>query len=296
MSTGPPIGLPPPARRPVSGSPQPPPRPRPPQRSRRRHRRSSPGGRCGPGPRFASIPSRVPSRRRPTVRRLDPRRIPDDRPRRYQRLRPNRPPVPQGDARACPGCRGRRRQRPRRRPDQRPVVQARLDVRRLQGRRQPHRRLAGHRRQDGQGAPGQGPRPAAVGRPRGRHRDRVDGPVHRRRQGARPHRCRREEGHHQRPGEGRGHHDRARGQRGQVRPRPAPDHQQRQLHHELPRTGGQGGPRPVHHPARPDEHDPLVHERPADPRRRPQGPPPGARRRARTSSRPRPARPRPSRS
>ena len=68
-------------------------------------------------------------------------------------------------------------------------------------------------------------------------------------------------------------------QRGQVRPRPAPDHQQRQLHDELPRTGGQGRPRPVHHPARPDEHDPLVHQRPADPRRRAQGPAPGARRR-----------------
>ena len=40
----------------------------------------------------------------------------------------------------APGGRGRRRQRPRRRADQRPAVQARLDLRRLPGRGQPHRR------------------------------------------------------------------------------------------------------------------------------------------------------------
>ena len=85
-----------------------------------------------------------------------------------------------------------------------------------------------------------------------------------------------------------------------VRPGQAPDHQQRELHDELPRAGRQGRPRQVHHPARPDEHDPLVHERPAHPRRRPQGSAPRSCRRPehhpdldrrREGARPRAARP-----
>ncbi len=48
------------------------------------------------------------------------------------------------------------------------------------------------------------------------------------------HRRRREEGHHQRPGQGRGHHDRPRRQRGPLRPDGPPHHQQRELHDELP--------------------------------------------------------------
>ncbi len=59
---------------------------------------------------------------------------------------------------------------------------------------------------------------------------------------------------------------------GQLRPRRAPHHQQRQLHHQLPRAGGQGRPRRLGHQARPDEHHPLLHQRPAHPRRGPQGP------------------------
>ena len=47
---------------------------------------------------------------------------------------------------------------------------------------------------------------------------------------------RRQEGHHQRPGEGRGHHDRPRRQRGRLRPQGAPRHQQCELHDELPRA------------------------------------------------------------
>ena len=206
-------GLPSTARRPASGSPQPPPS-RPPQRSRRRPGRSSRLGRCGPVPRFACISRRVPPRRRSTIRRTDPRRIPDDRPRRHQRFRPHRPAVAEGHPRARPGRGGRRRQRPRRRPDQRPAVQARLDLRRLSGRGQPHRRRASSI--DGKAIKVlqvEGPVPAAVGRPRRRPRDRVDRPVHRCRQGPRPHRRRREEGDHQRPREGRGHHDRAGRQR-----------------------------------------------------------------------------------
>ena len=90
----------------------------------------------------------------------------------------------------------------------------------------------------------------------------------------RPHHGRRPEGDHQRAGQERGHHDRPRGQRGSLRPGQPPRHQQRQLHDELPRAGGQGRPRPARHRAGADEHDPQLHERPAHPGRRPQGPPP----------------------
>ena len=61
-------------------------------------------------------------------------------------------------------------------------------------------------------------------------------------EGQGPHRRRREEGHHQRPGQGRGHHDRPRRQRGALRPGRPSHHQQRQLHHELPGPGRQGRP------------------------------------------------------
>ncbi len=103
--------------------------------------------------------------------------------------------------------------------------------------------------------------------------------VHRRRQGGGAHRGRCPQGDHQRPRQGRGHHHRAGRQRGQVRPRRASHHQQRQLHHQLPGARGQGRPRRLDHQARPDEHHPLVHQRPAHPGRGPQGPAPRPRRR-----------------
>ena len=59
-----------------------------------------------------------------------------------------------------------------------------------------------------------------------------------------------EEGDHLRPGQGRGHHHRARRQREQVRPSQAQHHLQRLLHHELPGAGGQGDPRELRHRAR----------------------------------------------
>ena len=62
-------------------------------------------------------------------------------------------------------------------------------------------------------------------------------------EGARAHRRRCPQGDHQRAGEGRGRHDRARRQRGHVRPREAHHHQQRQLHDQLPGAGRQGRPR-----------------------------------------------------
>ena len=123
--------------------------------------------------------------------------------------------------------------------------------------------------------------PAALpwARPRRRHRPREHGPLHERREGQGAPRRRREEGHHQRPGQGRGHHDRPRRQRRALRPGHPPHHQQRQLHDELPRPGGQGRPRPRRHREGPDEHDPQLHQRPAHPRRRAQGPAPRPQRR-----------------
>ena len=53
------------------------------------------------------------------------------------------------------------------------------------------------------------------------------GMLHQRREGHGPHRGRRPEGHHQRPGQGRGHHHRPRRQRRPLRPGDPPHHQQR---------------------------------------------------------------------
>ena len=64
-------------------------------------------------------------------------------------------------------------------------------------------------------------------------------------QGRGPHQGRCQEGHHQRAGQERGHHHRARRERRQVRPGDASHHQQRELHDELPRAGGQGRARPA---------------------------------------------------
>ena len=89
----------------------------------------------------------------------------------------------------------------------------------------------------------------------------------------------RQEGHHLRPGQGRGHHHRARRQRRQVRPRQAQHHLQRLLHHQLPRARRQGDPRRLRHREGHDDHRPLLHQRPAHPRRGAQGPAPRPRRR-----------------
>ena len=105
--------------------------------------------------------------------------------RRYQRLRPDRSAVAQGAHRACPGRGGRGRQRPGRPEDERAPVQARLDVRRLPGRR-PCRRRVDHRRRPRDQDPGRArPGRPAVGRPRRRHRPREHRHLHRRREGAR---------------------------------------------------------------------------------------------------------------
>ena len=79
------------------------------------------------------------------------------------------------------------------------------------------------------------------------------------------------------PASGRRLHGRPRRERGSLRPGAPPHHQQRLVHDELPRPGGQGRPRPRHDRARPDEHRPLVHDVAAPARHGPQGPAPGPR-------------------
>ena len=79
---------------------------------------------------------------------------------------------------------------------------------------------------------------------------------------------RREEGHHLRPGQGRGHHRRHGRQPREARRRQAQHHLQRELHHELPRPGrpraAQGR---LRHRGRPDDHDPQLHRHAEDGRR-----------------------------
>ena len=127
-----------------------------------------------------------------------------------------------------------------------------------------------------------------------RHRHRVDRPLHHRREGARPPRCRRPQGDHQRPGQAGGRHDRPRRERGGLRPGRPQHHQQRLVHDQRPGAGGQGAERHVRHREGLPDDGPLVHQLAAPAGRHRQG----SARRARRGSehRPvsRPARPRPS--
>ena len=163
---------------------------------------------------------------------------------------------------------------------ERAAVQARLDLRRLPGRPSTNRRRADHRRPRDQGPRRRRTRPTLPWGDLGvdivlestgifTDADEGEGPPRRRRQ----------EGDHQRPGQGRGHHDRPRRQRGAYDPEQPQRHQQRQLHDELPRAGRQGRPRPLGIERGLMNTIHSLHERPAHPRRRPQGPAPGPRRR-----------------
>ncbi len=87
-------------------------------------------------------------------------------------------------------------------------------------------------------------------------------------------------GDHLRTGQERRHHHRHGRQRRQVRPGQALHHLQRVLHHQLSGAGGQGRQRQLGHRQGPDDHDPLLHQRPAHPGPAAQGPAPGPRRRA----------------
>ena len=99
-------------------------------------------------------------------------------------------------------------------------------------------------------------------------------------EGPRAPRRRRQEGAHQRPGQEGGRHDRPRRERRRPTTRPSTTSSATPA---APRTAWRPAAKVVHdsvdHRARPDEHDPLVHQRPAHPRRRPQGPAPRPRRR-----------------
>ena len=91
-------------------------------------------------------------------------------------------------------------------------------------------------------------------------------------------RGRRQEGADLGPGQGRRPDGRLRRQRRQA-DRRAQDRLQRLLHDQLPRAGRQGAERRDRHRARPDDHDPRLHQRPEDPRPDPHGPAPRPRRR-----------------
>ena len=72
-----------------------------------------------------------------------------------------------------------------------------------------------------------------------------------------------QEGHHQRARDRARRHDRARRERAGLRAREAPRDLQRVVHHELSRARREGAAPGVRHPARLDDDDPRVHERPA---------------------------------
>ena len=74
----------------------------------------------------------------------------------------------------------------------------------------------------------------------GRHRHRVDGPLHRRRQGQAAHERQRQEGADLGAGQGAGRHARRRHQPRDLRPEEAPHHLQRVVHDQLPRARRQG--------------------------------------------------------
>ena len=192
----------------------------------------------------------------------------------------------------APGHRGRRHQRPGARRARRAPVQARLHVWNVPGRRRPHsddllivdgRQIRVFQEK--------GPRQPAVGRPRRRHRagehrlfttprrpGRTSTPAPRRSSSA------------PRPRARTSRSSSASTTTRTTRPRitsSATPRARRTAWLRWPRSSTT-----CRHREGPDEHDPRLHERPAHPRRRAQGPAPRPRAPARTSSRRRPARPR----
>ncbi len=152
-------------------------------------------------------------------------------------------------------------------------AQVRLDPRALSGRGQRGRRID-HRRRLGDPHPlrarSRGP---AVGGARGRRGDRVDRDLHQARRRGQAHRGRGEEGDHL----GARHRSRCDGRprrelRRRLRPRPAPHHLQRLVHHQLPGAAREGDQRCGRHRARADDNDPCLHVRPTPPGHAAQGP------------------------
>ena len=134
------------------------------------------------------------------------------------------------------------------------------------------------RRQRAEGARRARPGGAAVGRAGRGRGDRVDRPLHRPRQRRQAPRAGRQEGDHLGAGERPGRDGRARRQlRRGLRPRAPRRDLQRVLHDQLPGAGGEGAQRHGRHRARPDDHDPRLHGRPAPAGPAAQRPAPGAR-------------------
>ncbi|CAA9494022.1 MAG: NAD-dependent glyceraldehyde-3-phosphate dehydrogenase, partial [uncultured Solirubrobacteraceae bacterium] len=203
-----------------------------------------------------------------------------DHPRRHQRLRPHRPQLLPRRA----GLRRRHRDRRRERPDRQQEPGHAAALRLHPGplpRRRDRRRGHHHRRREDLRRPRRArARQAAVGRPRRRRRRGVDRLLHRRRQGPRPHRGRREEGHHLGARQGRGPHRGDGREPRVVRRGRAPHHLQRLLHHQLPGPAREGARRHLRHREGPDDDDPRLHPGPEPPGRPAQGPAPRPRRRA----------------
>ena len=180
-----------------------------------------------------------------------------------------------------PGGRGRRRQRPRRHRDQRAAVQARLDLRRAT--RAPSstpttrssstaRRSRCSRSRTRRSCPGRTWASTSCSSPRACFTDADQGRAPTSRPAPRKVII-------SAPAKGEDITIVLGVNEGTYDPASAPHHQQRQLHHQLPGARGQGRPRRLGHQARPDEHHPLLHQRPAHPGRGPQGPAPRPRRR-----------------
>ena len=126
-----------------------------------------------------------------------------------------------------------------------------------------HARQGALRTRAGQPALGR----AGRGRGRGVHRL-----LHRRDQGQGAPGRGRQEGRHLRACQERGHHHRHGRERRSVQQGRAPHHLERLLHDQLPGPLREGAAGQLRHPSRLHEHDPLLHERPEDPRPAAQGP------------------------
>ena len=175
------------------------------------------------------------------------------------------------------GLRGGRHQRHHRHQDAGLSAEVRQHPSPLSRRGRPRRPEHHRRRQEDQGDGDQGPGHAALeglgrGRGAGEHRH-LHRPRRRRQVRLRqPPRRRRPEGRPQRPGQGRARPDLRAGRERRPAQARAQVHLQRQLHDQLPGPGGQGAAREVRHRQGPDDHDPLLHQRPAGAGHAAQGP------------------------
>ena len=180
----------------------------------------------------------------------------------HQRIRPHRPQRAAFGAPELQRHRGRGDQRPARAGLPGLHAQVRLGAWPLrwagQGRGQ---HPGGERQEDPPDRRARSGQPE-VGRGRCGRGDRVHRPVPGQGQRAEAHRCRREEGDHVGPVQGRHPDVRVRRQPRQLR-RPG-HHLQRLVHHQLPGPAGQGDPRQVGHQARPDDHRACGHRHPED--------------------------------